>query len=324
MSKHIYNFTLVISFLFLAIILYSANWALVLEKSDLVATTPILASAFVYIIFQITKVIRFTAIFPKHITPDFWTLYYVMTKHAYYLSILPARLGDVYFSTLLNQHTGVPHRLGNLSLFLARIYDILVLCTLTLIGVFYFDATLPIWLNVLIICLSIICIFLILNLVRILTLIGNLLRKRSEPRPGSLTNRLAINIDLILKEICAKHKIKTHAVILVATSLNWFGSIIMFWLILNMFNLELGILQVTFVVGIVNLFSLIPIQTIGGFGLREAGLFSALTLLGFAYEESISYAIVARLILYLIQLITSIIVMLFYNILTKINLKSVP
>ena len=324
MFKHIHNFTLVISFLFLAIILYSADWALILKKGDLVTATPILASALVYIIFQITKVIRFAAIFPKHITPDFWTLYYVMTKHAYYLSILPARLGDVYFSTLLNQHTGVPHRLGNLSLFLARIYDILVLCTLTLIGIFYFGATLPILLNVLIVCLFIICVFLILNLVRILTLIGNLLQKRFAPRPESLINRLAINIDLIVKEICDKNKIKTHAIILVATSLNWLGSIIMFWLILNMFSLELGILQVTFVVGIVNLFSLMPIQTIGGFGLREAGLFSALTLLGFAYEESISYAIVARLILYLIQLITSIVVMLLYNVLTKINLEATP
>lgn len=321
MSQQIQNLTLIISILFLAAILYYADWALISEKSHLISPGPILLAALVFMIFQVAKAVQFTVFIPKHAKPRFSSLYYVMSKHAYYLSVLPVRLGDIYYSTFLKKHTSIPHRLGNLSLIMARVYDVLILSVFTMVGLSYVSQSLPTSINIIILSLSAISILIIFNLSRCMNISRSMINRISGQDKHSLLNRISDHIAAINEEIQMQNKTRLHFFLLITTALNWSGTIIMFWIVLNMFQLKIDLVTAMFLVGMVNLTSVIPIQSIGGFGLRETGLLTALVLTGMDYQESIAYAIIARFILYMIQLITSVIIMLFFSIFLKSRIE---
>jgi len=311
--------TFFLSLIFLMFIFYSADWSQMVELSNLIQVVPILSSVVIFTLFQITKVIRFTALIESMHLPHFRVLYYVMNKHSFYLAVFPARLGDFYYSSLLKKFTNIPHSVGNISLYVVRIYDVLVLSIFTLIGVIIIIPGIPYSIFVILLFLTILSLILLINLINSLNFLKSVLLKINSTKNYIFINMISSKIESGIEEIQKQHALKTHALILFSTILNWFGTILIFWFILNMLLINLNLVEVAFVVGVINLFSLMPIQTIGGFGVRESGLLSALAIIGFSLQESSTYAILARLIVYLTTLLTVLMIMFIYHVFLNIE-----
>jgi uncharacterized membrane protein YbhN (UPF0104 family) len=309
MIAKISRYTFVFSFILLGAIICSADWRIIARTAHEVTFVPIVLCLVAFVVLQVAKAGRFSVFLPEDFDYNNVIFFHVVVRHSFYLLVLPARLGDIFYSSLVKYQTRIPHRVAVTTLLIAYIYDLLILCLLVLIGSYYFRGNFPVSINILILGLAGLALILIIFLVPSLKLLSSFLKKRFGFSKNQLSKKMCVSLDQVASELEGRHKIGIHLQMLFFTIISWLCMSLMFWLVFEMFHISLGFFQIVFTVALVNLFSLIPIQTIGGFGLREAGMASAFLLFGMSVQESSSYAISARFVLYLVQVLGSLILL---------------
>ena len=247
---------------------------------------------------------RFSASLPDSFRPPFKTIYKVAMHHNFYLSILPARTGELYYVKILSSNLEVPKKYSILSLFTCRLYDVVIVCGLGLYSLCIpfgiQDPIVPI--------LLLIAVFGVIALLMFLRQFIDILRRLAisctcrlhssiQERVAKFTNFEIPNLGHLSRSGQEKLFLTT---VLVFTSLAF-----NYWLILHMFGTNLDLVDLVFVVAIVNLTNLVPVQTIGGFGLRESALIFALISIGMEANTATALGVISRLILFLVPVLVS-------------------
>lgn len=223
---------------------------------------------------------------------EFYECFDACIIHIILLTILPARLGDLCYPFILRHNLSLDIASGFSNLFIIRLYDLLTVASLLLVSVLYTSSDLYFHLNityiVIILVIGILTIFLSLHQI-----------KTGDSRPESIdqtkSRRLSeflINVHKAYLEI----SLKTHGLILFMTLLRWLLATLLFFLIFTALKIEISPVQAILVTTGLNLSVLIPVQTMGGFGITEAVLAWFLNLFGYPVDMAISIAISSRLV----------------------------
>ncbi|MCG8450642.1 MAG: flippase-like domain-containing protein [Pirellulales bacterium] len=215
------------------------------------------------------------------------TAWYVL-----FLLIIPARLGELSMVVLLNRHMNLSYGSAVTNLLVQKLLDLLVLAL-----VFLFSSVVVFELfqmEILVIIAFVIVMAMIVILLRlegILTIIAaytfrfraiisrkilfNILRSRSWAR-HHMTQKLVL-------EACS------------VTFLKWLCNIAGFICIMYSLDLSFGMFRDILVSITYNFLAIIPLQTIGGIGLGEAGLMGILALFGMPLTSAASASILMRI-----------------------------
>lgn len=307
MSRTYFNFrniTLTLSTGFFVYILTNVDWnlfGLFVHKLDL---TILLLLVINFLVAMAFRSMRFSVSLPYGSRPSFKTIYKVAMRHNFYLSVLPARLGELYYIKLLSFNLEIPKRYSILSIVTCRLYDVVIVCVLGLYTLYYAlnvqDQTLPIVLSIVILVVILLLIFLrtIIALLRgLIILCTRILPRRFKKRVADFASTQIPNLEHF-SQVGHQKLFVTSILICVSMSFNY-------WLVLYMFGTNLSIFDVVFVFTIINLTNLLPVQTIGGFGLRESALIFALISIGMEGDTATALAVISRLILFFISTVVS-------------------
>ena len=225
-------------------------------------------------------------------TKEFYECFDVCIIHVILLTILPARLGDLCYPFILRQNLSLDIASGFSNLFIIRLYDLLTVASLLLVSVLYTSSELYFHLNItyviIILVLGILTIFLGLHQIKT----GD---SNSESNKQTITGRLSDFLKKIHKAYL-DISLKTHGLILIMTLLRWLLATLLFFLIFTALKIEISPVQAILVTTGLNLAVLIPVQTMGGFGITEAVLAWFLNLFGYPVEMAISIALSSRLV----------------------------
>lgn len=201
-----------------------------------------------------------------------------------FLVMLPARLGEVaavfVFRTTLGQSFGG----AGMSVIVQRLYDVIVLGTLFLLALTglsgLFDTSIMALAALAVIAAS---VALALHMDTALTLLAAVLGKAFGPRAKA--RRLAIEARRYVRHDLDRGDIP---LVLVLTAGKWVSNLAALMLLLAATGLSLSLAQAAVVAGAYNFLAIIPLQTIGGLGVGEAGL--ALLLAGMGVGTSMAAA----------------------------------
>ena len=306
LSKHINlkNFTLTLSLLLLIFILTSVDWGLIAQHSQKLNTESFTAIILIFFVSIFFRSVRFSLSLPDKYHPDFLPMYYISMQHNFYLSILPARLGELSYIKLLSENLKIPKEYSIVSIISCRLYDLVVLAVF---GIYSLTYVLDNEHKIIQITLSFMVVFSILVFLFLNQLIA-ILKKTfitlSKYTTKSLAKRISDNININNKNV-ANFTFQKHVKLLVTTSITWVLMSINYGVVLHMFEVKFSYPELILIVSIVNLSNLIPIQTFGGFGVKEAALISAFMAMGMILSKATALAVISRLVLYLIPLVIS-------------------
>jgi len=226
--------------------------------------------------------------------------------HSAMLAVLPARLGDLYYPVLLKTQIGtdIGASLGNL--ILLRLYDACAIAILFAISsvqlrglsaggdeliilpaiVVFACATVIFLLDRLMVC----SIMILIQMGRRRRIIRRLIRVGVDGRRWLLT-------------ISTSNRLKLFSLTLV----RWILAMVTLGLIFRSIGLELDFAKLVFVGAGLNLALIIPVQTIGGFGVAEVSMAVLLAVVGLDSASAAAAALFSRLLWLLLPLSVAII-----------------
>ncbi|UCE89122.1 MAG: flippase-like domain-containing protein [Pseudomonadota bacterium] len=295
--------TLLVSFLLLALVLWKADWSIIQTKIRQIEVHDMAAVFVVYFIFCISKTFRLGAMLPKGVRPGFPALFRVMAKHGFYLSVLPGRLGDLVYASLLKDSTGVAQGLGFASLYVVRVYDLLALSVMTTIAIWGADLSTSQAARAALAVMFAGSILLAVFLQPTMRAAALLVHKLHSSMSGVFLLRIANAIEESARELDEKTGLWSHVQLLGATAVSWLCIVLVYQVLLSAFDLDIPLTGTVLLVAMVNLVGLLPIQTIGGFGVKEGGLVMGFSVLGMSLESASSHAILVRFIVYLLPIL---------------------
>jgi uncharacterized protein (TIRG00374 family) len=211
--------------------------------------------------------------------------------HIILLSLLPARLGDVCYPFILRQNLSIDLSRALSNLLVIRLYDLLVVCLLfvTAVGVNSAHIRASGYLITL-------TGLLLLSIVLLLSAGRWFLDRRMPPGEKSDVKSRFVNMIHQTRQSMSEYDVRDHVLLFVMTLLRWFAACLLFLCIFRGLQIELTLAQAALVTTGINLAVLIPVQTMGGFGVTEAVLAWVLGLFGYAAEIAISLALASRII----------------------------
>ncbi len=209
------------------------------------------------------------------------------------LIILPARLGEVaavvIFRKFLKQHVGA----AVASIVSQRIYDLVVLSMLAVIALFWISDVIP-QTHLIVIAGSVFTagVFVLWKLAFILTLV-TLLLQRVLPRARGV-RRIALQA-----RIWVRHTFPDKYVPAAIgwTLMKWVCNLGAIAFLLLATGIDLVFLEGVIVAVCYNFLAIIPLQTVGGFGVGEAGLMMLLGAFAVPVATAASVSIVVRAVL---------------------------
>ncbi len=212
--------------------------------------------------------------------------------HIMLLSLLPARLGDVCYPFILRQNLSIDIAKAVSNLLILRVYDLLtVFCLLvTAISLNTLDADSGRRIVTAVSSIGGILLLLVLTGNRLLSLTVRLLESTD-----FATSRIPGFLDKVRASL-SEYNGTDHMIILGMTGLRWLVACLFFLCIFNALNIEINFVQAILVTTGINLAVLIPVQTMGGFGITEAVMAWFLGMFGHPVELAISLALASRLI----------------------------
>ena len=211
--------------------------------------------------------------------------------HIILLSLLPARLGDVCYPFILRQNLSMDLSRALSNLLVIRLYDLLVVCLLfvTAVGVnsMHIESSGRL---ITLVGLLLLGIMLLLFAVRWV-----LHRHELASTKTGVKGRF---VDMIqqTRQSMTEYDLRDHILLFVMTLLRWFVACLLFLYIFRGMQIELTLAQAALVTTGINLAVLIPVQTMGGFGVTEAVLAWMLGIFGYPAETAISLALAGRII----------------------------
>ncbi len=293
--------TLIISFGLLALIIHQLDWTLIKAGFNKYTLKDLFVVLVVYLLVAIIRSYQFkVALMGKK--PNLVSLVVVNMRHNFYQSVLPAQSADLIYGWILKTVTGIELKHGNVSLFIVRVTDVLILSLFLAVSLIFIENKNSLLLEVTASTLLLLALLVMTKLRYFLTLfangIGYLIAKFSIKKSETLTE-LADELSVYLNQYYTKQ----YAVTVIFTgALAWFLVASLFILLFNMLDINIGLTGAILLVALVNLAALLPISSVGGIGVREPALIIGLLMLGYNLVDSSANAILVRLPLYLLPL----------------------
>lgn len=295
-----YKFTLLkilVSLLALILFFYlffNAGWKNLMERLEEVSFFFLFSAMSAYFLSNIIKTIRFRLLLAKS-RISFDVLFHVTASYNFLTAILPAGSGELSYPLLLKQKTGSSIGFGLHSVLVTRIADLLVI----VLGCIYSWALLiPFIPMQLVIVITAGTIFIVSvcfyygEASKHLDDFIHMVEVKTKFKPlravGNILNDMNGEYRTLKKE-------KMIYKILLCSCFQWILAFLSFYLIFRAFNTEITFLQALYIVTSLNLLSILPVNTIGGIGIKEAALAGLLLLIGFGKEEALSLGILVRL-----------------------------
>ena len=228
----------------------------------------------------------------------------VTVSHRFFLAVLPARLGEIAYVILLKRHYNISFGLGAATLIVSRVYDVIVVAIAFLIGIVGSIETSESRPHLIAISIGMvsICVAIIVFAPKSLTLLAAICYSGFLPR-ARWVRKFQRSVLIARRWVRSELSPKLHFYLLISTTIRWMLDFIAVYFAFTCIGVSLSALGVMFLAGGMNLIGGLPIQTIGGFGLLEAGMTGLLMLLGFERGSAVSAAVISRLAMFLIPVL---------------------
>ena len=201
-----------------------------------------------------------------------------------FLVILPARLGEVAAVVVLERYLGQKYGAAAMSIIAQRLYDVIVLGVIFMIALLGLGSFIDIqMMGIVAIILVGFALFVLIRLDMFLTFIAVFLGKGRQRGHIQKIKRLVLQA-----RIYNRHNLKRSDVpmVLTLTVLKWVSNLGALVFLFMAIHLGLGFFENITVAAAYNFLAIIPLQTIGGIGVGEAGL--ALLLVGMGLSKSVA------------------------------------
>lgn len=225
------------------------------------------------------------------------------------LVVLPARLGEVAAVVVFEKYLGQKYGAAAMSIISQRLYDVIVLGTFFLIALLGMGEMLDKDLMMVIGgALIFIALVGLIQLDKFLTL-GVLMLGKSKIRAGRI--RRKIGRLLLQARIYARHILKRRDIplALTFTFLKWAFNLGALVFLFYAIHLDLSVLQGVVTAAAYNFLAIIPLQTIGGLGVGEAGLALILAGMGITASMAAGASLLIRFVIILFPFIFWVLVM---------------
>ena len=200
------------------------------------------------------------------------------------LVMLPARLGEVGAIAVLKRYLNQQYGAAAMSIIAQRLYDVIVLGVIFLIALLGLGAFMDTQIMAIIATVLIgVAVFVLLNLNTFLTIAVALLGKGRRQGIVRKIKRL-----ILQARVYNRHGLNSRDVplALTFTLVKWISNLGALVCLFMAIHLGLGFFENITVAAAYNFLAIIPLQTIGGIGVGEAGL--ALLLIGMGLTKSVA------------------------------------
>ncbi len=212
--------------------------------------------------------------------------------HVLLLTLLPARIGDICYPFLLKNNLSVEISAAVGNLFLIRLYDLMTIAVLFILSlvILQFDPAQSRQLF-LVLVLSVACMALFIIFILFI-------RSRGDSPETEVTSKIGQVSEFIqqVKRSISIYSQRQHIILSLLTVIRWLLACIVFLLIFQSLALDISAAESILVTTGINLSVLIPIQTMGGFGITEVVLSGILKSFGNTTGFAIAVALTARLV----------------------------
>lgn len=265
-----------------------------IKKSISYLSAPAISLAFLlYIMVYLFRALRFHALLKDSI--KIRDMFFIVCIYNLFAQIIPARIGEFSYIYMVKKR-GVPLRSNIMSIAISKMLDICVISIIFFVGVaalplFYKDIY-PLFIAALAMLLAIIT-FLVLAASKpeIFIRITRMLARNMRNKPIKFVLLKIEEVFSEFKVLMSRHML---AKVLAYSLIAWLSAYASTFILLNLIFPNLTFLNVFFIASVPILFSLIPISTIGGFGITEAGFLFPLLLFKVPVAEAISAGLVVH------------------------------
>jgi uncharacterized protein (TIRG00374 family) len=218
------------------------------------------------------------------------------------LVILPARLGEVAAVVVLERYLGQKYGAAAMSIIMQRLYDMIVLGAIFLIALLglgdFVDKT---FMSIVSLGLIGFVLFVLVRLEFFLTITALLAKKA--PRK--------LRRIILQARLYSRHGFKTRDIplALLFTLIKWISNLAALVFLFMSLHLGLGIFENITVAAAYNFLAIIPLQTIGGVGIGEAGLALLFTGTGLDVSAAASASLMIRFVILVFPFIFWVMVM---------------
>jgi hypothetical protein len=306
----------VISLILLSLVISQVDWDLTIEI--LLKSSPVflLFSMIFFLAEGVFTTLRFYLLTPNK--PMISSCFKVTAWYVVFLVLLPARLGEVIVILLLKQHLNQNTSPALMNVLVQRLFDVIILSSIFLITALtltpFSDSS---YLNIIAIVIITLVSMILFWLDNFLMISAKLIiRKHTRPKNKWLRHALRM---ILQARIWHRHRLTTSKSIqtILLTVFKWVCNLGGFALLMKALQLPLAISNSVVLGAAYNFLAIIPLQTIGGFGISEAGLTSLLLLSGMSLTLAASATIIVRLIIITVPLLFWCIVMSSIKLMTK-------
>jgi len=283
----------VVSLILLALVFSQVDWDLtakiILEASPIFLTCYFL----LFIAEGIFTTLRFYLLTPNQ--PKLSACFKVNAWYVVFLIMLPARLGEVIVILLLKQYLNQNASPALMNILIQRLFDVIILSSIFLITALSLAPfTNSNYLNIIAIIIIILVSIMLFWIEYLLAIPARfIINKYARPKNKWLRHFLRM---LLQARIWRRHRLTTLKSVqtIFLTICKWTCNLGGFVFLMKAIQLPLALSSSIVTGAAYNFLSIIPIQTIGGFGVSEAGLTSLLLLSGMSLTLAASAAIIVR------------------------------
>ena len=284
------------SAILLGLVLYQVDWRQAGEMVRELSWRLVLAGVLLYLVEGVVTALRIRLFSPgRPSTLD------CLKANAWYvvsLVLLPARLGEVAAVIIFQRYLGMRSGMAVMSIVMQRMLDVAVLSGLFLVASVFVAPVVPAGALYGVAAAVIAAVITGVSLAgRLLgVLAGSLLRRYGRPSQG-MRRRL---VRLLLQARLWHRRYFDSRMIaggLGLTLIKWGAHLTGFFLLLAALRLPFGLQEGVLIGAAYNFLAIIPIQTIGGFGVAEAGLAGLLILSGLSLPIAAGVSVLVRVVL---------------------------
>ena len=220
------------------------------------------------------------------------------------LIILPARLGEVAAVLVLERYLGQKRAAGVMSIITQRLYDVMILGVIFLIALLGLGSFINIEiLGIMAFIFIGVALFILVRMEMFLTLGATCLQRRQKKSRNKFLHRMT---RLILQaRIYNRHGLRKRIIpeAIFLSLLKWVSNISALVFLFMALHLELGLFENLTVASSYNFLAIIPLQTIGGIGVGEAGLALLLGIMGLSVSMAAGAGLMIRFVILLFPFI---------------------
>ena len=252
---------------------------------------------FAYVLFLVTnicKTVRFRLLLGKVIV-NFSKLYFLIALYNFITTFFPGGLGEASYPWLLKRNNVSNVGVGITSVVMTRMYDCIFLSIVLLVSTLQLFSFVSAGQSIFVFfAFLIICIVFLLFFDKIILIFDKIVCALvSGTRFCSVYNDISF-VDDILASVVSSKSMKVHFWFFLTTFVVWVLALSFYKLTFYAFSAPLGFVHVMFVTAVLNLISVVPLNTIGGIGVKEATLSGVLIYFGLPPKEAISLAMAVQ------------------------------